>query len=106
MNVSKWNTYYLAKALLLKYGEIVTEEQVEAEIKMMLGTDSRTITKYEKALVEYGYVFLEPANEAYTKANYNLNVKAIKWEKPLSPKQYVNKLQKEKEERENIPSQV
>ena len=100
MNVTKWNTYYLAMALFLKHGDTATEEQVDAEIKTMLGTDHRTITKYKKALVEYEYAFLEPANESCTKTNFKLESKTIQWQKPLSPKAYVTQLQKEKEARD------
>ncbi len=80
---SKDTVYYIALALWYKHGsKVITDKEIEAEIKAIAGEDNRTFTKYKNLLVEQNYLTM-------TQKGYNLPHEPSK---PLSPKNYVASL--------------
>ena len=80
---SKDTVYYVALALWYKHGsKVITESQIETEIKAIAGEDARTFSKYKNLLVELGYIVM-------TEKGYRLPHEPSK---PLSPKNYVESL--------------
>jgi len=95
MNVSKWNAYNLAVLMSIEYANGFSVEMLRAMIREHLGTDKRTVQKYQAIMSANKYYITNKNSSRYDQTLIiNPNIEKIK---PKSLKQLIAEKKREKE---------